>query len=136
MKKLILQSFIIATCVDIFTGLILVTIYCLKHPPFDWSFFRFGLIMGYLQQVIIIIPILFFSKVLLAKFSKISYYLILSILFCAVHLMVYPMSTPNDIYGLILELFAIIAFDLLLYPSKSTRRKQIQYPPSGRSPDL
>ena len=124
MKKLILQSFIIATCADIFTGLIVVTIYCLKHPPFDWGFFRFGLIMGYLQQAIIIIPILFFCKVLLSKFSKVYYYLLLSILFCALHLMIYPMNQPNDIYGLILELFAIIVFDLLLYTSKGTKMKQ------------
>jgi hypothetical protein len=114
MKKLILQSFIIATCADIFAGLVLVTIYCLKHPPFDWGLFRFGLIMGYLQQVIIIIPVLLFCKILLAKFSRFYYYLLLSVLYCTVRLMIYPMIVPSDIYGIILELFSIIGFDLLL----------------------
>ncbi len=128
MRKLILWSFIIATCADILTGIIMGVVYFLNHPPINWNLFRFGLFMGYLQEVILITPVLVFCKVfLLAKTSRFYYYLLLSILYCSLHLIIYRIIIPDTIYNLVLESLLIFGFDLLLNPRTSNNKTIKQF---------
>lgn len=118
MKKVVLQSLIVATCASVFTVLIIVPIYFFQHPPVDWGLIRFGLIMGYMQQLITISPTLIFFKILIGHSSKIFYSIAISVLFFALQFFINRVSVSTDARFLILELVAIIGFDLLLYRKK------------------
>lgn len=118
MKKAVLQSLIVATCASVFTALIIVPIYFFQHPPVNWGLIRFGLVMGYMQQLITISPTLIFCKFLIGHSSKIFYYIALSVLFFTLQSFINRVSISTDAQFLILELVAIIGFDLLLYRKK------------------
>ncbi|MGB5024292.1 MAG: hypothetical protein WBO44_03030 [Saprospiraceae bacterium] len=115
MKKLFLQSLIVATCADIVTAIVSITIYYSNHSPIDWGLIRFALFMGYWQEIIIIVPVLFLSKIYLSKISKIYYYVIFSIIYFSLYLTFYPLVVPTDVYFLILEIAFIIIFDFILF---------------------
>ncbi len=97
----------------------------LKEKPIDWGLFRFALVMGYLQEVIIITPILFLCKMLsekikntsnkfAKKIARIYYYLLLVILFYCSRV-IFGMDYSVDLFsGATFELLSIIGFDLFI----------------------
>jgi hypothetical protein len=123
--RILFKSFIVSTLGLIFSGIILCIFFCLKKSPFNWGLFRFALLMGYLQQIIIITPILFLCKIFLerirntpdrfvGKFAKIAYYLLFIILFYSSRVII-GMDYSIDLFsGATFELLSIIGFDLFL----------------------
>lgn len=123
MKKYLIQSWVVASCANLLTGIFKIINYYSNHSPIDWGLIRFALFMGYFQDLIFILPILFLCKIFLSKNSKIYYYTVFIIIFFSLYITFYPLINPEDVYPLMAEIVLVISFDYILFPYKIEKHK-------------